>query len=433
MASRGREQVGVDVGAGIGFGVATGAEHHAIVEGAQAEASVIGEGAVGTKGLVRAVGEECQQAFPAVSHPEGAVVTADSVKGLQGTPGEGVVGGNEGQRCVEKAYNAVDTHGQTVAVDLQRTQLATHHGAVSFGGLPIERALEGTGAIAYGQKAVAHHAELADGEGVETMVRIPTVADAGVAFADRKVLQAFARGGIDTISAEGQVVDRRISSAGAKIPCFLDFHALQVEHHHPEARGQIGVALPEADMVDFLVARYFAALDVGEVVGDPFVDDVDIGIVVGHDKALRGVVVGHRGDAHVVQSVALAHGRQRAVADVVAKHTADGSGIDAVAGIGQMCHPRVVEARTPFPHSRLRQHGVAHEELDCHEQRRAQQSPPSALKLLDLFFHTVVSFFKNIYWYSTASSVVTRVLATVANSTPPKLRKPKSSSVKKTR
>ena len=104
MASRGREQVGVDVGAGIGFGVATGAEHHAIVEGAQAEAAVIGEGAVGTKGLVRAVGEECQQAFPAVSHPEGAVVSADGVEGLQGTPGEGAVAEVRVRRVVVQAH-----------------------------------------------------------------------------------------------------------------------------------------------------------------------------------------------------------------------------------------------------------------------------------------------------------------------------------------
>ena len=185
------------------------------------------------------------------------------------------------------------------------------------------------------------------------MVGRPSVADGRMALADRDSFQALAGGSIDAVGCKGKVVNRRVVPTGTQIPRLLDFHTLQVQHHHPEARGQIGVAFEKTDMIDAFVSRNLAAFDVGKVIGEALVDDVDIGVVVGHHQALRGKIIGQGGDTHVVQSVALAHGRQTAVSHIIAKHTSPGAGIDSVASIGHVEHLRIVETGAPFSNGSL--------------------------------------------------------------------------------
>jgi hypothetical protein len=85
----------------------------------------------------------------------------------------------------------------------------------------------------------------------------------------------------------------------------------------------------------------------------PIDNKVDIGVIIGHHKALRRGVVVHSGDSHIIKSFALAQPCQSIIIEVIAKNSSTGCSIDAITCIGYMIRPRVVEAVAPVTESSL--------------------------------------------------------------------------------
>ena len=140
------------------------------------------------------------------------------------------------------------------------------------------------------------------------MVVAPPIADARVAVVACYVFHSFTCGGIDTVATECEVMHDGSCSVGAQIPCFFDFVACEVQHHHSETCGQVGFPIIEADMRDAFVACYFATFDVGDVIDMVAIEDVDVGVGVGYHKVLRGVVICHGGHSHVAETCTFAEG-----------------------------------------------------------------------------------------------------------------------------
>ena len=222
-------------------------------------------------------------------------------------------------------------------------------------------------------------------QGIEAMVHSPTVVDSGMRIIDIQMLQSFARSDINAVGRESDVVDLRACAASAKIPSFLDFATGEIHHHHTEARGKVGVATMETDVEDAFVARQFATLDVGEIVDTVVTEDVDIRVVVGQHKGSRSSIVAHGRDAHIAESVAFAKSIEDIVVEVEIEESPFGGSIYTVAGVLHMIDLGVVEAVAPLSYRHLGLRLGSHDG----EQQGSEQN---------LGVHTVVSFFRKIYW-----------------------------------
>ena len=181
--------------------------------------------------------------------------------------------------------------------------------------------------------------QLDDVDTVETVVDGPAVADRGMELAAGETFETLARGGIEAVGEESEVIDGSVGAAGTEVPGLLDFLSVEIQHHDSKACGEIGTAVGKTDVVDVFVARNLAALDVGDIIGVVVDKDIDIGVIVGHYETFRYGVVVHRGDTHIAESLAFAETHQRIVLKVVIEDPSAGSGIDTVAGMSHMAHP----------------------------------------------------------------------------------------------
>ena len=341
--------------------MATGAEHHAVVEGYQAVGVVVREGAVGAEDIV-AIGRDVHQSFPLVPHPQGAVRRGYGVEGREAAPGVGADTVVAFEVGVVLHHTAVAREGYLAATHMHRVDFTAVPCAVARVGMCIQGELQRVVGVAAQQQATAEVLKQRERDAVHAAVHLPAVADRGETFAGGEALETLASGGVEAVAHKGEVVYRRMCAAGTQVPGLLDFVPREVDHHHTEASGEIRPAIGEADMEDAFVAGYLAALDVGEIIGAAVGDEVDIGVVVGHHQTAVGNAVGHGGHAHIAEAGPFGHAGQRVVHRVVAEHAATGRGIDTVARQRHMVDSRVVQAVAPLAdghlapaHSRQRQ------------------------------------------------------------------------------
>ena len=114
LASHRGEEVGWEIGIGIGGGVASRTEHHAVVEGDKAIGIVGRKGTVGTVVFLRTVGVQANNALPRVCHPKGVVTVVDGIKGIEGTPMVDVLVAIIVQSGIESHHSAVATNSEVI-------------------------------------------------------------------------------------------------------------------------------------------------------------------------------------------------------------------------------------------------------------------------------------------------------------------------------
>lgn len=358
LASHGGEQIGGEIGVGIGRRVATRTEHHTVVERHET-IGVVGRGrTLGAVVFFRPIPMDSYDALPLVGHPECAVGAIDGIVGYKGTPIVGTDCALIGHRGIIGLHFAVGADGQIATACMKRLQLAGIYLDKACAGFMVDVVHVGHIGVAGCQQMAADGRHFKDILPVEAVVDIPTVADGRMGLITRQAFETFASGRIDAIGQESQIINRGIGSAGSEIPSFFDFLTVDVHHHHAESGGEIGPAVGKTHVVDALVARNLATLDVGKVEGMTVDNEVDIRVVVGHHQAFGDRVVVQRRDAHIAQSVALAETCEGVVVEIIAEDPITGAGIDAIAGMGHMVHPRVVETVAPMTDGGLGRCGI---------------------------------------------------------------------------
>ena len=82
------------------------------------------------------------------------------------------------------------------------------------------------------------------------------------------------------------------------------FFFLQVKHHDAEAAGYVCQVVVEIDSVDALVAHDVFVLDVAHVAHVAIgIDEVDVGVGVGHKEFALAFAIAHRADADIRQPI----------------------------------------------------------------------------------------------------------------------------------
>ena len=135
------------------------------------------------------------------------------------------------------------------------------------------------------------------------------------------VVNAVVGAGINTSVIEGYIGHVDHITLVSNVIGILDFLLFQVKDHNAEAAGHVGQVTVKEDVVDAFVAHdVLIILDVAHVVDvSVVVDEVDIGVGVGHKELALAFVVADGADADVRQTVDFVEDIDGVVLGVVVK------------------------------------------------------------------------------------------------------------------
>ncbi len=116
---------------------------------------------------------------------------------------------------------------------------------------------------------------------------------------------------------ESYIVDGEIGAPRTYVVGFLHLVAVEIDYDNAKTAAKIGATLIETNAVNVATSGNGTALDVGDIIYSVVLEEVDIGVVVGHYKIIGGGVVGDGGDAYIVEEIDFVETMERLLLKVV--------------------------------------------------------------------------------------------------------------------
>ena len=136
----------------------------------------------------------------------------------------------------------------------------------------------------------------------------------------QSIIHAIVGGSINPAIENGHIRYIHHITLVSNIISILHLLTSQIENNYAKAAGNVGKVSIEKDTVDAFVAHDIFFLDVAHVTDVALaVDEVDIGVGIGHKELALTLAIAHRANANIRQSIDFIENTNRIVILVVIK------------------------------------------------------------------------------------------------------------------